>query len=205
MTNSTINADDVTAGILSGGEARRLGGLDKGLICCADKSFIGRVHATMRPQVARILLSANRSLAEYRQLGFEPLPDKRSGYLGPLAGIETLLANCNTEWLWLMPVDAISQPSKLLACLVDAQQRSGVLRVAVRADGRENPVCALLHKSLLESVSAALDAKQQSVMQWLNDDVIWVDFHQEDTQWIWSVNTPQQLAQAEQTLLSQQR
>lgn len=204
MNNAIINADDVTAGILAGGAARRLGGQDKGLISCSDKSFFYHVHETMRPHVAQILLSANRNLAEYRQMGFKPFPDTRDGYCGPLAGIEVLLANCETEWLWLMPVDAILQPSELLGRLIHAQHESGSLRVAVRVNGRENPVCGLLHKSQLTSVSAALDDGQRSVMRWLNNDVTWVDFHQEDNQWIWSVNTPQQLAQAEQTLLRKQ-
>jgi molybdopterin-guanine dinucleotide biosynthesis protein A len=200
-----INRTEISAGILAGGEARRLGGVDKGLISCGNKPFANHLRETMQAHVAHILLSANRNLAKYVQIGFKPLPDKRDGYLGPLAGIETLLANCETEWLWLMPVDAILQPSTLLASLLKAQQESGDLKVAVKVDGRENPVCALLHKSQLASLSAALDADQRSVIRWLNNDVTWVDFHQEDNQWIWSVNTPQQLAQAEHQLLLRQK
>lgn len=195
-----IQKSNITAGILSGGEGTRLGGKDKGLISCANSPFVSHVHETMRAQVARLLLSANRNAADYQELGLHPLPDSRQGYMGPLAGVETLLTHCETDWLWMMPVDAISQPTELLAWLTEAQMESAKLRVAIRVNGRENPVCALLHKSQLESVSTALDADQRSVIGWLGDNVKWVDIHQEDEQWIWSVNTPQQLASATQQL-----
>lgn len=191
-----IDTSEITAGVLSGGQGSRLGGKDKGLISCANRPFVRYVHETMAANVAQFLLSANRNLPDYREIGFTPLPDLRQGYVGPLAGVETLLSHCQTDWLWLMPVDAICPPTELLSRLLDAQQSSAQKRVAVRVNGRENPVCALLHKSQLESVSAALDANHRSVLRWLGNEVEWVDFHQEENQWIWSVNTPQQLAKA---------
>lgn len=195
-----IKRSDISGGILSGGEGSRLGGQDKGLIRCANLSFVEHVHATMQSNVAQVLLNANRNFADYRSLGFDPIVDKRDGFFGPLAGIETLLAHCPSEWLWTMPVDSVDQPSSLLAQLVEAQHATGSQRVAVKVNGRENPVCALLHRSQLESVAKALDDGQRSVIRWLGKDVKWVDFHQEENQWIWSVNTPQQLALAEQQL-----
>ncbi|HDO34129.1 MAG TPA: molybdenum cofactor guanylyltransferase MobA, partial [Chromatiales bacterium] len=65
----------ITGLILAGGRARRMGGRDKGLIPLAGRPLVEHVLSALRPQVATLLISANRNLARYRRCGVPVLPD----------------------------------------------------------------------------------------------------------------------------------
>ena len=47
--------------ILAGGLARRMGGGDKGLLKLQDRSLLSWVSGRLEPQVARMVLNANRA------------------------------------------------------------------------------------------------------------------------------------------------
>ena len=52
---SSIPVDDITAVILAGGKARRVGGEDKGLIERRGRTLLDYIIAGVRPQVGHIL------------------------------------------------------------------------------------------------------------------------------------------------------
>ena len=60
----------VSALLLAGGQASRMGGHDKGLLDCAGQPLIAHVLARIAPYVATILISANRHLDRYRAYGY---------------------------------------------------------------------------------------------------------------------------------------
>jgi molybdopterin-guanine dinucleotide biosynthesis protein A len=86
----------VTGLILAGGEGRRMGGADKGLLSYQGRPLVAHVLARLAPQVAGVLISANRNLDEYRAFGHEVLPDATDVRVGPLAGLQAGLAACPT-------------------------------------------------------------------------------------------------------------
>jgi hypothetical protein len=55
------HAGPVTGLVLAGGEGRRMGGVDKGLLLLGGQPLVARVAARLRPQVDKLLLSANRA------------------------------------------------------------------------------------------------------------------------------------------------
>ena len=57
------------AAILAGGEGRRVGGRDKGLLILHGKPLIERVADALRAQVGAILICANRHAGEYARFG----------------------------------------------------------------------------------------------------------------------------------------
>ena len=59
MTESTYPT--VTGIILAGGEARRMGGNDKGLIPYVNQPLIAHVIHHLAPQVEQLLINANRN------------------------------------------------------------------------------------------------------------------------------------------------
>jgi molybdopterin-guanine dinucleotide biosynthesis protein A len=101
--------DRVVGLILAGGAGRRLGGIDKGLMLLEGRPLVHWVAEALRPQVSRLLISANRHPEQYQQLGWPVLADAwpssddpsrtpdQDRYQGPLAGIATALRWLNAH------------------------------------------------------------------------------------------------------------
>lgn len=139
-----IARSEVTAGVLAGGAARRLGGIDKGWMNLGGRPLIEHVVTTVRPQVSQVLISANRNLDRYASLAEAVIPDGGQTdpprYRGPMAGVARLMAHCQTRYLLLVPVDAPGLPPDLLVRLsaVDV-----AIAVAVH-QGRPQWTCCLI-------------------------------------------------------------
>jgi len=147
---------DIAVAILAGGEGRRVGGGDKGLLPLAGKSLIERVVGVLKPQVGSILICANRHADEYARFG-KVLADAGQGFHGPLAGIANALAHNAADWLLTVPVDAPSPPRDLagrLHAAVTAERADA----AVAHDGvRRQPLFALYRSGLAQAAAQALE------------------------------------------------
>src|SRR5690606_16823716 len=86
-----------TLGLLAGGRATRLGGLDKAWLQRGGIPQVVRLAGRVRDEVDAVLVSANRDPGRYREHGFVPVADRHPG-LGPLAGLDALAAACTTPW-----------------------------------------------------------------------------------------------------------
>jgi molybdopterin-guanine dinucleotide biosynthesis protein A len=95
--------DAITGLVLAGGQARRMGGVDKGLIEVAGRPMIDHVLAVFEPQVGRVLINANRSLDRYAHYGHRVVTDTLGGFQGPLAGVLSALDAIETELLLTVP------------------------------------------------------------------------------------------------------
>ena len=87
--------------ILAGGEARRMGGLDKTLLRVGGVTLLDHVIARLRPQVGQLALSANGDPARFGGCGLRVLADATPG-LGPLAGVLSGL-----DWAEALGCDAL--------------------------------------------------------------------------------------------------
>ena len=83
----------IMAIVLSGGEGRRVGGMDKGLINLQGQALVERVIERLAPQVDDIVLSVNRNHQEYAKFGYRLIADEanENGRQGPLAGVISAL------------------------------------------------------------------------------------------------------------------
>lgn len=161
-----MSATQVTGGILAGGRGLRMGGRDKGLIEVGDHTLIELTCARLRPQVASILISANRNLDRYEECGFPVHPDDTGGFLGPLAGIATLLARVQTPFLLTVPCDTPGFPSDLVAQLLQRQQATGA-DVVVAQDGEQRQfLFAVYRRELAEQAARALESGERAVWRW---------------------------------------
>lgn len=111
---------DVALGILAGGQATRLGGADKAWAIHRGKTLIEQVLRAMGDGFAARLVSANRNLGRHEAVGLRAVPDRISGFPGPLAGIDALLAACEAPLLLTVPVDLRAIPLDLVARLLAA-------------------------------------------------------------------------------------
>ncbi len=156
----------ITAGILTGGRGRRMGGIDKGLAELDGRPLIEHLLERLRPQTAHILINANRNLEHYRRYGLPVVRDPVDGYQGPLAGFAALLAACEDDWLAVTPCDSPLLPADYLQRLDQARRDSGADIVVAHDGERIQPVHALIARSLLDDLLDFLAGGERKIDLW---------------------------------------
>ena len=162
----------MTGLILAGGRGMRMGGADKGLVPLNGQPLISHVLRRLQPQVATLMISANRNLPQYRALGPPVWSDELPDHPGPLAALATGLAHCDTPWLVMVPCDTPGLPDDLVARLADAACTAGAdIAMAAAPDEtgttRNQPVFALVRADLLDSLHRYLDDGGRKVGRWM--------------------------------------
>lgn len=151
--------------ILAGGQGRRMGGRDKGLVEVDGRPLIDQLLAAVTPAPGRIVISANRNLPAYQRRADTVVSDQRPDYPGPMAGLEAALAVCQGPVLCL-PCDLLAPPAAMIAGLLNGLS-SDQVRVAEDDHGLQ-PLCMALHAQPWQaSISAYLDSGGRSVRGWL--------------------------------------
>lgn len=186
----------ITAAILAGGEGRRVGGEDKGLLPLSGRPLIAHVIAALRGQAGSILICANRNADRYAQ--FAPvIADGGREFRGPLAGIAAALRACKSEWLLTVPVDCPRPPGDLAVRLLDAALAEN-RDVAAAFDGaRVQPLFALYRRTLAANAEDALK-RDMPVVRWQQGlHRALADFSTR-TQEFGNLNTPEEFRRWEQ-------
>jgi molybdopterin-guanine dinucleotide biosynthesis protein A len=184
--------------VLAGGRALRMGGVDKGLIEVAGRPLIAHVLARLRPQVGDIVINANRHAAIYAQFSTPVVADADASFAGPLAGIAAALPHCRQEWALVVACDCPLLPENLGATLSAALAPGALLAMAHDGE-RAQPLCLLLHRSLQQSLVAALQAGHNKVESWcLEQPHVVVPFA--DTEIFRNINTEAERLALEQEL-----
>jgi len=158
----------IVGAILAGGQAKRLGGIDKGLVEVGGRPLVAWILDVLAPQVDGLVINANRNGDRYRQYGFPVVPDRLPDHQGPLAGIAAVLAEVPPGGAALtVPCDSPSPPADLVARL-SAALEAGESDLAVAHDGeRLQPVHALIPAALRASLDAFLAGGGRKVERWL--------------------------------------
>ena len=190
----------ITAVILAGGRATRMGGEDKGLVDLAGRPMIAHVLAALAPQVDRVVINANRNLARYAAFGWPVVPDEDAGFLGPLAGLAAGLRAADTPLVLTAPCDSPLVATDLAARLYSALEEAGA-EIAVPFDGeRLQPVFALVKADLADSLAAYLGAGERKIDRWFGRHrLVRVDFSDRPDTFV-NVNDPAERAALEAKL-----
>ncbi len=150
--------------ILAGGQATRMGGLDKGWVEWRGVPLIQHVLSRLLPQVDDLVISANRSLDRYQALGHTVVTDQNEDYAGPLAGIAAGLTVCRHDWALVVACDSPRLPIDLLSQLWIGSDNS---HLVLLHDGEQlQPLFMLIHRQLLPSLQQAIARQQHKVGQW---------------------------------------
>ena len=194
MTN--IGTNQITGLILAGGRGSRMGGVDKGLQAFGDAPMVAHAIRRLAPQVASLAINANRNLEEYGRFGLPVWPDDLTGFEGPLAGMQTGLARCPTEYLLTAPCDSPFLPADLALRLGDAlAAQDADLAVAVTGEGatrQAHPVFCLLKVALLPELTAYLEGGGRKIDAWTKTlNAVAVRFDDEDA--FRNINTMEEL------------
>jgi molybdopterin-guanine dinucleotide biosynthesis protein A len=162
----------ITGLILAGGQGRRAGGRDKGLLTWQGKTLAAHTVERVHPQVKTLLISCNRNQQEYDKLAVHTVSDLRDSYQGPLAGLESSIEHVQTDYLLLVACDLPAVPEDLGSRLFEGLQKktSQDSNICVAWDGeREQYLCALIRRSALHSLTEFLDSGGRAVRHWYQE------------------------------------
>jgi molybdopterin-guanine dinucleotide biosynthesis protein A len=190
---------DLAAIVLAGGQGRRMGEADKGLMLLHGRPMVSWVLECVTPQADETIISANRNLERYQTLGFPVLEDDLPDFSGPLAGLHSALAVVSRP-LWLsVPCDTPFLPKDLVSRLLTALLDEGGDVAVPEVDGCLQPAICLGYTRLRAHLGAYLEAGGRRVGEWQSRlNRVRVPFS--DIESFSNLNTPQELAQAERTV-----
>lgn len=199
---TTIYNENVTGMILAGGKARRMGGVDKGLIEINGQTMIQYVLDVLKPQVHELLINANRNLSAYEKLGCPVVSDQLDDFQGPLAGIAASMEMAKTTYICTCPCDGPLIAKDLVTRLFSAlaSNKDENFKIAVAHDGqRMQPVYALIDCGLRDNLLKYLASGERKIDRWYaQHKFVEVDFSDKKDCFI-NINTPE-----DQQTISQQ-
>ena len=156
----------ITGLILAGGQGSRMGHVDKGLQQFRGQPMVVHVIARLQPQVHALAINANRNNHLYAAYGWPVWPDQTSEFAGPLAGLQSGLSHCNTDYLMAVPCDSPWLPTDLVCRLATAlTQQQADAAYAVTSQHR-HPVFSLQKKSLLPALTQYLQHDGRKMDTW---------------------------------------
>ncbi|MCX4188052.1 molybdenum cofactor guanylyltransferase MobA [Methylophaga sp. OBS4] len=157
----------VTGVILAGGQARRMGGEDKGLLHYQHKPMVSYAIEAMRPQVDTLIINANRNIDQYQMFGYPVVSDSIEGFHGPLAGMLTAMENTDSDYILTAPCDSPSITPNLRQRMMETLLLSHS-EVAVASDGdRMQPVFCLIPCRLKQDLKHFLQQGERKIDRWL--------------------------------------
>ncbi|MBZ6396744.1 MULTISPECIES: molybdenum cofactor guanylyltransferase MobA [Pantoea] len=181
----------LTGVILAGGQGRRMGGQDKGLVPLNGKPLYQHVLERLRPQVDIVVINANRNIDRYQLSGCRVVQDVFADYPGPLAGIYSALRAIEGDWAVFSSCDTPAIPLNFVEQLV--QQRGDAPAVWVRSQERDHPTLALIHRDVAAPLQAYLQAGERRLMQFLRHQGGHAVLLPDDESAFHNINTPDDL------------
>lgn len=185
--------------ILAGGRATRMGGGDKGMVDLAGRPILSHVVERIDDHVADLAINANGDPTRFAAFGLPVVADSVPENPGPLAGILAGLdwgRAVGASFVVTVAADTPFFPGDLVARLVDAVTESQPIVLAETPSGR-HPTFGLWPTDLADDLRAALAAGQRRVVTWADSHGAARAFF-EDEAAFFNVNTPEDLAQAEE-------
>jgi len=161
-----MRAVAVTGIVLAGGQGRRMGSIDKGLVALLGRPMVAHVIERLAPQVDEILINANRNVSEYMALGHAVIPDAIGGYAGPLAGLHVGLTHAANALIATVPCDSPFLPEDLIERLSAAMAKQSADIAVARTFDQPHPVFALVRRDVLPHLTRFLQGGGRKIDAW---------------------------------------
>lgn len=196
-----IERSEITGLLLAGGRAQRMGGIDKGLVSFQGKPLIEHAIHRLAPQVANLVINANRNHDIYSQYGYTVVADDNQDFAGPLAGYLAGLKACDTPYMMTAPCDSPLFPSDLVKVLADRlENQEANIAYASSQDsaGRvwAQPVFCLMKRDVLDSLEQFLADGHRKIDRWFASQNACTAIFANESAFA-NANTPEELAQLE--------
>jgi len=184
--------------ILAGGLARRMNGVDKGLVELSGKPMVAHVLARLQPQVDEILINANRELEQYASFGHAVIPDEIAGFAGPLAGLHRGMTAASEPFVMTVPCDSPYLPTDLAARLMQALNAEKADLAVAKTGHQTHPVFCLCRRELAPHLAEFLRGGGRKIDAWYATlKVVEVPFDDEADGFA-NINTLEELKSLEQ-------
>ena len=185
----------ISAVILAGGQAKRMGGVDKGLQPLQGKPLFQFIYDRLHSQVEHISVNANRNQAIYAVAGLPVFGDNIEGFQGPLSGILTALERADSDFVLFVPCDSPFFPDNLLEKLKSAVDFHGVSIAYVHDGEREHPTFCLMACGIKDKLAAYLASGERRMLQFMRQNgAVSVDFSENKAAFT-NINTLDELLQ----------
>jgi molybdenum cofactor guanylyltransferase len=156
----------VTGVVLAGGQGRRMGTVDKGLVLLDGRPMVRHVLERLTPQVDEILINANQHLSDYAAMGHRVVPDAIGGFAGPLAGLHVGLTQASHALVATVPCDSPFLPPDLVARLRAALDAHDADLAVARTFDQPHPVFALVRTRVLPHLTRFLEGGGRKIDAW---------------------------------------
>ncbi len=168
-----------------------MGGHDKGLIEINGQAMITYVIKILEPQVAKVLINANRNKKKYENFGYPVFSDHLADFQGPLAGFSAAMEIVTTDYICTCPCDGPLIPDDLVARLYDGIRHQAA-EICVAHDGnRIQPVYALINCNLNTSLKKYLASGGRKIDDWYaQHKLAQIDFSDNKDSFM-NINTPE--------------
>ena len=199
--DSTGKYKDVAGLVLAGGLARRMGGVDKGLIEIYGRTMCEVTVDLLRPQVAEVLISANRNYNSYESLGCETVKDEMEGFLGPLAGLASAMKKTSLPWVITVPCDCPFLSFRYVETMAKAAT-DGVEIVVAHDGDRSQPTFMAVQSKLRSDLTSFLESGGRKIDLWfIRHSYVMADCSELSDNFV-NVNTPEERDAAESRMKS---
>jgi molybdopterin-guanine dinucleotide biosynthesis protein A len=204
---------DITGVLLAGGQSRRMGGGDKGLLKFGNDTMLGHVIGRFKSQVGKLVINANGDPARFSQFGLPVVADTIAGNVGPLAGVLAGMSwarqhTPGARYIATASTDAPFLPLDLVARLLSAAaDKPGAISIA-RSGGHLHPVIGLWPVAHHDDLEQALRADVRKVLRWTDrHGTLPVDFTDVEVGGskidpFFNANTPEELEEARRLIES---
>jgi len=157
--------EPLDAVVLAGGQSRRLG-IDKALLSLGGAPLLQTVVERVSHLCRRVIVAVDRP-GRYRRLGLAArfVADASPG-LGPLAGLQSGLRACSTEYALVVACDLPFLNLELLRYMAGLSRSYQAL--VPHSAGRDHPLHAVYARSCLPEVDALLAAGGGSMKELLD-------------------------------------
>lgn len=190
--------------ILAGGQARRMGGGDKGALPLGGETLLARVIARLEPQVAEVALNANGDAARFDDYGLRVIADSVAGFPGPLAGVLAGMdwaAERGHTHIVTAAADTPFFPCDLVPRLILAAEDAPIALAATPDPTRgmsRHPTFGIWPVGLREDLRAALKDGVRKVVAWSDKHgSVTAQFPVDTIDPFFNVNTPEDMTRAE--------
>jgi molybdenum cofactor guanylyltransferase len=194
---NSSRAAGVTGIVLAGGQGRRMGGVDKGLVELAGRPMVAHVLDRLAPQVADVLINANQNRERYAAFGCPVVPDAVGGFAGPLARLHAGLARAAQDYVATVPCDSPFLPVDLVARLLAALVAADAQLAVARTFDQPHPVFCVVRRDVRPHLEAFLTGGGRKIDAWYSTlRVVEVAFDDEADAFR-NINTADELTAAE--------
>lgn len=150
-------------GILAGGGARRMGGVDKAMLRIGEGTFLERILGEAAPQSDELLISVGSHEKNYPV----PFPQIRDIFpdSGAIGGILSLLEACTSDRLFIIACDMPCFKGELISRVCSFVGNTEGIDVVVLTDskGKRHPVCGLYRKSVRKTLRKMIEAGEYRI------------------------------------------